>query len=139
MKDTFGDVFEFMFAMKQIVPYPEVTAELLSLRAKLIREEYNEVINEFKRMMHAVVEQPDLYDGFWPVTKMHLTKELCDLLYVTLGAFIAFDLPFEAAWQIVQESNMAKVGGLKDRDGKQLKPLGWEPPDAKLLALFKEN
>jgi predicted HAD superfamily Cof-like phosphohydrolase len=139
MTDTFGDVFDFMFAMKQIVPNPEITPELLSLRAKLVREEYQEVMNEFKRMMHAVVEQPDLWDGFWPNVKMHLTKELCDLLYVTLGAFIAFDLPFDAAWRIVQESNMAKVGGLKDRDGKQLKPAGWEPPDAKLLELFKES
>jgi predicted HAD superfamily Cof-like phosphohydrolase len=34
-------------------------------------------------------------------------------------------------WQLVHESNMAKVGGGKDSGGKVSKPEGWSPPNVK--------
>lgn len=54
---------------------------------------------------------------------------LCDLLYVTLGAAVAFGVDLEPHLLAVHATNMAKEGGVMRLDGKLLKPAGWEPPD----------
>lgn len=89
------------------------------LRARLMLEELGELIdamamNDGEAMLDATV----------------------DLVYVTIGTALAFGAPFEAAWNAVQEANMAKfpmVDGkrvvLRDEGGKVLKPEGWKPAD----------
>lgn len=54
---------------------------------------------------------------------------LCDLLAVVYGAAVTFGIDLAPFWEEVHRTNMAKVGGPKRADGKQLKPEGWTPPD----------
>jgi predicted HAD superfamily Cof-like phosphohydrolase len=58
---------------------------------------------------------------------------LCDLLYVTYGAAIAMGIDLEPHWNLVHRANMAKAGGPKRDDGKQLKPDNWVAPDHRPL------
>ena len=43
------------------------------------------------------------------------------------------------AFKVVSDCNMAKLTGLKDELGKQLKPEGWEGPEAKLQEILNER
>jgi predicted HAD superfamily Cof-like phosphohydrolase len=57
-----------------------------------------------------------------------------DLIYVTLSCAVAHGIDLEPIFSAVHEANMAKAGGKKRADGKQLKPLGWSAaPVHKLL------
>lgn len=40
-----------------------------------------------------------------------------------------FDIDIEPILDLIHEANMKKLTGLKDANGKQLKPPGFEPPD----------
>lgn len=60
---------------------------------------------------------------------------LCDLIYVAVGAAVAFGVELDPLFDEVHRTNMAKVGGATRADGKVLKPKGWQPPRiAELLA-----
>lgn len=88
------------------------------LRASLIEEEAKETVDAIKAgdLVAAV-------DG------------LCDLIYVAVGAAVAFGVDLAPLFSEVHRSNMAKDGGAKRPDGKILKPHGWRPPRiAELLA-----
>jgi predicted HAD superfamily Cof-like phosphohydrolase len=54
---------------------------------------------------------------------------LCDLLYVTYGAAVAFGINLHPFFQAVHQANMKKDGGGKRHDGKVLKPKDWKEPD----------
>jgi predicted HAD superfamily Cof-like phosphohydrolase len=54
---------------------------------------------------------------------------LCDLLYVTFGAAVAFGVDLSPFFDEVHRSNMTKVGGPVREDGKVLKPDTYEPPN----------
>lgn len=65
---------------------------------------------------------------------------LADLVYVALGAAVAWGLDLEPFWDEVHRCNMRKVGGPVDPDtGKQLKPVGWEPPQHAPLLQFQRD
>ncbi|MBI4495077.1 MAG: hypothetical protein HY690_20065 [Chloroflexi bacterium] len=88
------------------------------LRVRLIEEE----AREFAQAVEAE-DLPGVVDA------------LCDLLYVTYGAAVCLGVDLEPCFAEVHRSNMAKQGGPKRPDGKQLKPPGWQPPRlAELLA-----
>ncbi len=108
---------------------------LLELRNDLIQEEAEEVFHE--------IYFRDGLVGYYireNVDKEKLTKELVDLLYVVYGTGVAFGLPLDAAFRIVHESNMSKLGEdgkpIYREDGKVLKGPDYKPAD--LSALFKE-
>jgi predicted HAD superfamily Cof-like phosphohydrolase len=82
------------------------------LRLALLQEEYKETVE--------AIENGDLEGAI---------KELCDLIVVSYGAACEFGVDLEPFWDVVHQSNMAKVGGPKRADGKRLKPPGWTPPD----------
>ncbi len=64
---------------------------------------------------------------------------LCDIRYVLEGTEIeAGLLEIEPFYEIVHLANMKKFGGGKDKDGKTLKPPGWEPPEPKLAELLEK-
>jgi len=52
-----------------------------------------------------------------------------DLIYVCLGALVAWGVDAEPLFNEVHRANMAKAGGGARADGKILKPEGWTPPD----------
>jgi predicted HAD superfamily Cof-like phosphohydrolase len=73
---------------------------------------------------------------------------IADLIYVAVGAALAYGIPLERVWAEVQRSNMAKFHrcsacdgagcdacagtgfvAVKDAGGKVQKPPGWTPPD----------
>ena len=59
---------------------------------------------------------------------------LADLDYVSEGARQCMGIDGNPIAEEVQRTNMAKLAGGKDANGKHMKPAGWKPPDiAKLL------
>ena len=86
--------------------------ELMELRTTLIMEEAKELCEA-------------IFEG----NRAHILKELCDLLYVTHGAGVDFDLPVDEAYWRVHQSNMTKVSPPTYRaDGKLLKGPNYVPP-----------
>lgn len=104
----------------------EFTEERVCLRLGLINEEADEVEEEF-------------YDMFsWEqrlkeIDKAKLTKELADLMYVTIGTAVTFGLPLEEVFEEVHKSNMSKLGDdgkpIYREDGKVLKGPNYKPPE----------
>ena len=99
------------------------------LRARLIREEFEEVMAELTYLAHP--HTPDeTMEGF-----QRLLKELADLRYVTEGCAVTFGLPIESAYREVHRSNMSKLGEdgkpITREDGKVLKGPGYTEADMK--------
>ena len=105
-----------------LVPDPD----LVRLRARLIREEFHEVIGELEPLAHTT--DPVIVNR----RLRALLKELADLRYVVEGTAVAFGLPMDEAYEIVHASNMTKTGG-PDAGGKILKGDGYVPPDLVFL------
>lgn len=114
------------------------SAENRLLRARLILEEALEVIdalgveislddhqingdvissiNDLKFEAHNDFSLTEAVDG------------MCDLKYVTDGTADALGVDLEPFFEEVHHTNMQKLNGPKDSNGKQLKPPGWKPP-----------
>ena len=107
--------------------------KLLKLRFDLIDEEVQEVAEELAALSNART------DVVRHEHKVKLTKELVDLLYVTLGAGVALGLPLVEAFNEVHRSNMSKLGEdgkpIYREDGKVLKGPNYQP--AELNKLFE--
>lgn len=116
--------------------------DLLILRRKLIKEEYEEVMAELDKliMLEATYEQalgeaPE--DGHLLLyakieeTNKKLLKELCDLTYVSAGCAHVLDMNFDGAFAAVHKSNMSKLGEdgkpIYREDGKVLKGPNYKP------------
>lgn len=86
------------------------------LRFDLIQEEFKEVFQAFNSDDQA-----------------NLLKELCDLVYVTVGTAVAFGWDFNKAFRRVHESNMSKLGPngevIRNTAGKVLKSPDYKPAD----------
>lgn len=97
---------------------------LRDLRLNLICEEYNEVDTE----LNTYYDDPE-----FPFDKKKLTKELADLMYVTIGTAVTFGLPLEEVFAEVHKSNMSKLGDdgkpILRPDGKVLKSNNYKEPD----------
>jgi hypothetical protein len=64
--------------------------------------------------------------------KVELADAIVDSVYVLFQLARSVNIPFNACWDEVHKSNMAKmVDGkvIRRTDGKVLKPEGWVPPD----------
>lgn len=107
-----------------------LTEELIDLRTNLMLEELQEVELEFAY-------------NFSPleIDKKKLTKELADLMYVTIGTAITFGLPLEEVFAETHRSNMSKLGEdgkpVYRADGKVLKGPNYQPPN--LDQFFEKN
>lgn len=104
--------------------------EAVNLIEDCIIEEQNEVFQE--------LDPPHDGDIFFRdvklIDKEKLTKELCDLLWVTYQAAAFFGLPIEQAFRRVYDSNMSKLGSdgkpiLRESDQKILKGPNYKPAD----------
>lgn len=139
LQDMVGD---FNWAIKaQRGDKPELRAH--ELRARLILEEAFETAeailgcDDAIRVTHEILikredeapkcEYPDMVEAI---------DGLCDLLYVTFGAFDAFGVDAEPFFSLVHEANLTKLSGPVDEHGKRLKPPGFVPPNEAIRALL---
>jgi predicted HAD superfamily Cof-like phosphohydrolase len=123
-------VREFHVAFGQPAPAaPPLTPspDLVRLRMRLIREEYEEVMAELTKLMRA--KSPDEAIQVY----RDLLKELSDLRYVVEGCAVALGLPIEEAYAEVHRSNMSKLDTdgtpVVRSDGKALKGPLYTPAD----------
>lgn len=107
--------------------------DLVILREDLINEELDEVFNE-TGTAEVINYQEGTFD--WVpenIDRKKLTKELADLMYVTIGTAITFGLPLEEVFAEVHKSNMSKLGEdgkpVYREDGKVLKGPNYKEPD----------
>lgn len=115
-----------------------MTDDRAALRMGLIEE-------EFKELAEALGYEPGLcFDREWDYRAGHgygkrsladAVDAIADLIYVALGTAVEMGVDMDPIWRAVHAANMAKVGGPKRDDGKQMKPPGWVPPPiAELVA-----
>lgn len=107
------------------------TKDLITLRFKLIEEEWKETADELA-ILHMQVDK-FATDKAKTLTKARLTKELADMLYVIYGTAVSLGLPLEEAYKEVHRSNMSKLGEngevLRREDGKILKGPNYSEAD----------
>ena len=125
----FDQVKAFTEAVGQPVDVP-MDPSLLELRYDLIDEEVNEIVEEAFQDYTGIPREK--------IDKASLTKELADLLYVTIGFAVTFGLPICEVFERVHQSNMSKLGEdgkpIYREDGKVMKGPNYQPP--KLEDLF---
>ena len=120
----FDQVKAFTEAMGQPVGAPldkraDNGGALFALRNDLVQEEAHEVNEEIMARGHFTgLRYPDEID------KAALTKELADLIYVTIGFAVTFGLPLCEVFERVHQSNMSKLS----EDGKVMKGPNYQPP-----------
>ncbi len=113
------DVAEFHIATgSHISAYPKLleVKSLKKLRINLVEEEAKEVVT--------AIEGGSL---------SQVAKELCDLIYVTVGTALAYGINLQPVWDEVHASNMTKTDGSKRADGKVLKPANYKETDIEPL------
>jgi len=65
-----------------------------------------------------------------------------DIVIFSIGKMFKMGLSqeqVEECFNIVNSANMAKIGAAKSKEGKQLKPEGWEPPEDKLQVILDKR
>ena len=148
-----ADVWEFMNAANQmdtehfegeVTPFAQQTGVQLKAVADLIKVKVPGVRGLRARLI--VEEVGELVEAIGKGDEAETLDALVDLVYVTLGAAIALDLPFREAWAEVQAANMRKFrchvckgngcdeceDGYRvytDGNGKAVKPPDWVGPD----------
>ena len=118
--NPFKAVKDFHIKYKQDVD-KEITEERINLRWDLIDEECLEVFQEVEPYLFKELK----YKG---INKQNLTKELADLIYVTIGMAVTFGLPLEEVYTRIHNANMTKNGGFNE-NGKILKGDGFVPAE----------
>lgn len=96
-----------------VLDSPAITnIDRAALRVRLIQEEYEEVDQAC-----ANEDLVEIADG------------LCDLIYVCIGTALEYGIDLDPIFEEVQRTNMAKLPGHFNANGKITKPSGWTPPD----------
>jgi predicted HAD superfamily Cof-like phosphohydrolase len=139
LKPLSEQVAEFHAAMGVETPCEPVvpSAQVVRLRLRLIAEEFFELLRACGVDVPGV-EALVMYlinDAALCVDMVEVADALSDLAYVIEGAFQAFGMRSAPLIAEVHASNLAKVGGGKDANGKIQKPEGWEPPNLKRVLL----
>lgn len=103
--------------------------DLIALRKRLVREEYEELGAELDLAMR---------QGLTAELRLKVAKELSDLLYVVYGLATAFQIDADECFALVHASNMSKLGldgkPIVREDGKVLKGPGYFEPDLSVPA-----
>lgn len=106
------------------------TYDEVRLCIKLMQEELNETIEALWKATNASANNPN--GGTLSQAAIVLTEVadgLADLVYVTLYTANVCGIDLKPVFDEVQHSNMTKIGGIKDKDGKLQKPNHYEPAD----------
>ena len=103
--------------------------DLAALRLRLIREEYEELKQEFARLLVQLRAGGGPNDESVVALMQALVKETCDLRYVIEGTLVAFGV--EDAYDEVHRSNMTKTAA--PDGGKAIKGAGYSPADPELM------
>lgn len=142
MEEPSKDVFDMLLEFHKTYNHPinePFTEGLKALRATLISEEALEVEEELWPVDKIPTDRGDLEVEI-EVDKKKLTKELADLMYVTIGTAVTFGLPLREVFAEVHKSNMSKLGPdgkpIYREDGKVLKGPNYKEPD--LDQFFKD-
>lgn len=129
--DVYDMLLEFHKVYGAAINQP-FTEELKALRIRLISEEALEVEEEFWPVDTIPTDRGSLEVEI-PVDRKKLTKELADLMYVTIGTAVTFGLPLREVFAEVHKSNMSKLGPdgkpIYREDGKVLKGPNYKEPD----------
>jgi predicted HAD superfamily Cof-like phosphohydrolase len=121
------------------VPAVPESADEIRLRLRLILEEFQELVeahtdDEFGqppslRRAFEFIEQWIRERAVFSVDLPATADALADLDYVIAGTRLTYGIPGAEVAAEVHASNMRKVGGKPDENGKLQKPDGWTPPD----------
>lgn len=123
---SYGPVGEVMWkAQEQVTEFMKEVAEQAT-PTKLVRVD-QATKNLRMSLMTEELHELEMAMGYDDL--MRVADNLCDLLYVVIGAAITYGMDLEPLFDEVHRANMAKKGGPQSSIGKQLKPEGWEPPD----------
>lgn len=121
-------VEEFQRLYNREVSEPVTNYNLLSMRKRLIDEEYKELDAEIIKALDEIKK-----DGKpSKETLAHMYKEMADLQYVLSGLSVTFGIPIDTVFSRVHDSNLSKLGAdgkpIYRDDGKILKgPNYFEP------------
>lgn len=135
-----SQVATFMAMVKQDLPAtPTIPGDkIVRLRLRLVLEEAFELVesccveDKYNTMYLSNLRA----DVFETIDRMKVTVDLpeyadaiADIMYVAEGAYLAAGINGDPVADEVQRSNLAKLGGDIDANGKARKPAGWTPPD----------
>lgn len=134
--NQFAAIAEFMLAMDQDVPilpkHPDL--KTIGMRIKIVEEESTELLRALYRAEIVKGTLTPTVDRLQNL--VDIADAVVDSVYVNVGTALAFGIPIEQVFEIVRQANMAKLGGPKREDGKQLKPPGWIPPEPQITDLI---
>ena len=117
-----------------------------------MKKEWNDVREFHEKFGHPVAPQPRMVErgralsrGKWmneEVAEFLVAQDIyeqadamIDLIYFALGTLVEMGLEADELFDIVQKANMAKLwSDGKPKDGKVIKPDGWEDPAPKIKA-----
>jgi len=139
MKKAEQQVRDFMEMAEQDVPLVPTMVDFKTrrLRYLLIKEELSELLEAFALQDVSFANEIradrvcdlECEDNQKP-SLVKAADALADLAYVVIGGFVALGIDTQVIWDMVHESNMAKMeGGYKNEVGKWIKPEDWQPPD----------
>ena len=129
-------VREFHLAMGQpVLTRPTVPRhDRVRLRLRLIAEEFVELLDATLLLRECNVDIGGLLRRIVDTSTVNVdlpsaVDALADLDYVIEGTRAEFGVDGEPVAALVHASNMAKLGGKPDANGKIQKPEGWQAPD----------
>jgi predicted HAD superfamily Cof-like phosphohydrolase len=136
IKDLYLGIKKFMrFAGQDVPTRPtQPDSKTIKLRQDLIEEEFR----EYKEAVSEFIKANDHTEFVDALVKV--ADALADLLYVVVGAGIAFGLPLPTIVEYVHQANMRKFanGSYRREDGKWMKPPGWKGPEEEIKNLIVE-
>ena len=121
-----------------------------------MKKEWNDVREFHEKFGHPVAERPVMIDKRRALSRAKWMQEevaefliaddiyeqadaMIDLMYFALGTMVEMGLEADELFAIVQQANMAKLWPdgkphYNPKDGKVMKPEGWEDPAPKIKA-----
>ena len=108
-----------------------------------MKKEWNDVREFHEKFGHPVAPQPRMVERGRALSRGKWIYEqadaMIDLIYFALGTLVEMGLEADELFDIVQKANMAKLWPdgkphYNPKDGKVIKPDGWEDPAPKIKA-----